>query len=146
MPRITVEKRGRSIEFILHQLSPRNVVKAVSPGASKVIQKLVKKQFVKQADPYGKRWKRKKKRDSGPVLTGKTRQLRRNIDPVVTRTGFGARAATDYASFHQDGTKKKGGGVRMPQRKIFPDFASMPRSWKIALRPVVTKAITDIIK
>ncbi|MEE8306470.1 MAG: hypothetical protein V3R81_04345 [Gammaproteobacteria bacterium] len=140
MPRITVDKRGRSIEQILLRLNQSSVRKAIIPGAAAVVQKLVKKQFVTGVDPYGNRWKRKKVNDGRPVLTGKTRNLRRDISKIIGRSGFGVKVGTDYASFHQDGTKN------MPQRKIVPDFADMPKSWKRALRPIVTVAITKLIR
>ncbi len=141
MARLKVALKGRSIIEILNTLSEANVRKAVAPRAALKIQTLVKQQFAKQQDPYGKRWKRKKIRDGKPVLTGETRQLRRNIDKTVTPRGFGLTAATEYASFHQSGTRN------MPQRKIFPTpLEGLPRKWKKELRPVVVKALDRLVR
>lgn len=123
--RVRVKRRGRETTKILEALSASNVRAVVIPKAALAIQALVRREFVQERDPYGKRWKRKKVPDGRPVLTGETRQLRRNISSRTTTSGFRIHANTPYASFHQSGTG------RMPQRKIFPVSSDgLPRKWK----------------
>ena len=118
-------KNPGGVRKILEGLDGRKIRRTVAKQGSFVIQQMVKRQFATQQDPYGKRWKRKKVPDGRPVLTGETRQLRRNISSRTTTSGFRIHANTPYASFHQSGTG------RMPQRKIFPVSSDgLPRKWK----------------
>lgn len=137
--RIRVRRTGRNTIALLESLNGDNLRKAIAPKAAFQIQKAVKRQFATQRDPYGKRWKRKQKSDGRPVLTGETRQLRRNIGKRVTASGFEVSADTDYASFHNRGTR------HIPQRKIFPvPKRGLPRDWIKILNKISREEIRKL--
>ncbi len=137
--RVKVRRTGPSTIALLANLSERNVRKAIAPRAAFEIQKAVKRQFATQRDPYNKRWKKKQKPDGRPVLTGKTRKLSRNIGKAMTPRGFEVSADTDYASFHNRGTR------HLPQRKIFPQPAQgLPRGWKRILDKISREEIRKL--
>jgi len=139
--RVKVKRTGRGTIATLEALSSSNLVRAIAKRAAFQIQTEVKRQFATQRDPYGKRWKKKQKRDGRPVLTGKTRSLRRNIGKGLTSRGFEVSADTDYASFHNRGTRN------LPQRKIFPQpLEGLPRKWKRILDKIAKDEIGKLTK
>lgn len=141
MATISVKHRGRRLGEILDSIDDRKLRRAISAKAAPKIQSEVKRQFVTQRDPYGKRWKPKKVRDGRPTLTGKTRNLRRNISKLVTTIGFRIDADTPYASFHQRGTKF------LPIRMILPSPAKgLPPKWLKILSKISRAEIVKAIR
>lgn len=66
----------------------------------------VKERWRQQADPYGRRWKPKKRKDGRQILVGKTARLKGGWHVKRTsRGGFTIAPSVDYAGFHQTGTK-----------------------------------------
>ncbi|HEV8246075.1 MAG TPA: hypothetical protein VGP93_09920 [Polyangiaceae bacterium] len=93
---------------------------------------LVKEGWSKQADPYGKRWKGKKRPDGRQVLIGKTARLKGGWHVRRSgRNGFTISPSVDYAGYHQTGTKFA------PQRAMVP-FKSrgLPKPWRAAFEEI----------
>lgn len=92
---------------------------------------LVAEGFANESDPYGKRWKAKKKPDGRSVLVGKTARLRRGWHRKrVSSKGFRIGPAVDYAQYHQESTS------RMVARKMVPDAGRLPGKWSKAFNGI----------
>lgn len=94
---------------------------------------LVKERWRKQADPYGQKWKPKKKRDGRQILVGKTARLKGGWHVKrASRGGFTIAPSVDYAGFHQTGTKF------IPPRRMVPTKArGLPREWRNNLNEII---------
>jgi hypothetical protein len=111
-------------------LLPQRVARDAAPK----LDKLVKQQFARGVDPYGRPWapiklstkKRRKGRKGAPPLTD-TGRLRSGTGVKVTRAGAKLVLGASYGYFSQVGTK------HMPARRIFPQFG-IPAAWREVLR------------
>jgi len=80
--------------------------------------------FRTQTDPYGKRWKPKKRPDGRLTLHGPTHQLKSGWHIERSdKTGFIIAPSVDYAAHHQDPKKGKGGKLKRPRRRMVPTSA-----------------------
>ena len=106
----------------------------VATNAAPKLDRLVKAQFARGVDPYGRAWKpitlatkkRRKGRKGAPPLTD-TSRLRAGTGVRVTRAGARLQLGAPYGYFHQVGTRN------MPARRIFPQFG-LPATWRKVLR------------
>lgn len=112
-------------------LLPQRVAQASAPR----LDRLVKQQFARGVDPYGRPWRpvtqatikrRKKSARGAPPLTN-TRKLRAGTGVKAARFGARLVLGAPWGYFHQTGTK------HMPARRIFPQFG-MPAAWRAVIR------------
>lgn len=113
-------------------------------------QRLYKRDFDKQVDPYGKPWApsfdvaseqyNRKKRFTQKTLI-KTGYLRASGEvEVVNSTGFRFRVYAPYGQFHQTGTR------RIPRRMIVPSSALGLGTWGAPLNRIAVQAIRGLMK
>ena len=142
MPTIRVRNKGKgNVLGKLQAIGGKNLTSASSLMAAKYTLGQVKAGFRKESDPYGSRWARKQKPDGRKVLTGKTKKLKSNFQMRLKMGGgFRIKAATPYASFHQDGTGK------MPARMIFPDSRGLPDKWARKFKSITKAEIKKIAR
>ena len=143
MPTIRIKNnREGNVLAKLKAIGSKNLTSAISLQAAKYTLGQVKAGFRKESDPYGSRWARKQKPDGRKVLTGKTKNLKRNFE-MRRRLGggFSIKAATPYASFHQDGTRNG-----MPARMIFPDSRGLPDKWARKFKSITKAEIKKITR
>lgn len=96
---------------------------------------IVKDGWRNQADPYGKKWKAKKRPDGRQILVGKTARLKGGWHVRrAGKGGFSIAPSVDYAGFHQTGTKF------IPPRRMVPTKArGLPKAWARSLNEIVTE-------
>lgn len=98
---------------------------------------LVKDGFRSSKDPYGEKWKRKKRKDGRKVLSGKTSRLKGGWH--VSKNGKGGATIAPsvvYAAFHQVGTK------RLPARLMVPSAAKgLPDKWARLMEEAAQKVL-----
>lgn len=113
-------------------------LRTMGQGAAEEALDLVREGFAAEKDPYGKRWKRKKRPDGRAVLVGKTANLRRGWHVVRSgRTGFSIAASVKYAGFHQGGTK------HLRARMMVPNASKgLPTKWARAIEDAGAEALT----
>lgn len=94
--------------------------------------------FNSQTDPYGKKWKDKKKPDGRKTLSGKTGDLKTGWHPVeVTEGGFTVAPSVDYAAPHQSPRDGK-----RPRRMMIPDKKKgLPTKWKEVYGEIATETL-----
>jgi hypothetical protein len=94
---------------------------------------LTKEGWRKQANPYGKRWKAKKKRDGRQVLVGRTARLKGGwYVRKANRGGFTIAPSVGYAGYHQTGTKW------MDQRMMVPSAErGLPSEWRDSMNEII---------
>lgn len=92
---------------------------------------LIQEGFDNATDPYGKKWKQKKKADGRMPLHGPTSRLRRGWHAVkVGKDQFEVAPSVDYAAPHQSPKKGLGGQLKRPRRMMVPTTAKgLPSSW-----------------
>ena len=142
MPSIRIKNnREGTVLAKLKAIGSKNLARAISLKAAKYTMGQVKAGFRKESDPYDSRWAPKKVRDGRKILTGKTKKLKRNFElRMKSGGGFRIKAATPYASFHQDGTN------RMPARMIFPDSRGLPDKWARKFKSITKLEIKSITR
>ena len=106
---------------------------------------LTKQAFVKETDPYGKRWKKRKRETKQTrgrkVLSGKTSRLKGGWHVSrVSADGWQMSSSVDYALPHQ--RPKRG---RRPQRAMVPLTGRFPKRWKRPMNDAASDAITDFL-
>lgn len=109
---------------------PRATARAAAPR----LDRLVKSQFSRGCDPYGRPWRpitpetrrRRKGSKSGPPLTD-TGRLRAGTGVKAAQYGAKLVLGAPYGYFAQVGTK------HAPARRIFPQYG-MPAAWSRVLR------------
>lgn len=141
-------------------------LKELSENLAEEALELVAEGFEKEADPYGKKWKRKRSPDGRQVLVGKTARLRRGWHrKSVTAQGFQIAPAVNYAKYHQNGrgpiTAAPGKMLRFqvggqtvfrksvgpaPARKMVPDRGRLPSAWRRSLLAVARTFFTETFK
>jgi phage gpG-like protein len=77
-------------------------------------------QFDREQDPFGNPWAAKKEPDGRKILHGASGKLQRFRITHSSSAGYSIGTAASYFKFHQKGTRKKDGGVRMVARRMLP--------------------------
>jgi phage gpG-like protein len=92
----------------------------------------VAREFETETDPYGKRWKKKKRPDGRKILHGPSGSLRRFRRAAVSPRGYKIGTTAPYLRFHQSGTS------RMAQRRVLPG-KRLPTQLASEFRSIFTK-------
>lgn len=110
-----------------------------SRAMAKATLKLIDQGFQGEKDPYGTRWKKKKKPDGRKTLHGPTGRLRRGWKARgVSRRGFTVAPSVSYAAPHQ--APRRG---RRPRRMMVPDGRrGVPGSWSKIYRKIAGGAVS----
>lgn len=112
------------------------VIKVSLPQMADELLRRTKRGFETERDPYGQRWKPKKRPDGRKTLTGKTRRLRSGWRRVVRGKSFVIYPSVEYAAYHQTGVPSR----NLVRRRMVPSKDSgMPRAWNIALTIIAMK-------
>jgi phage gpG-like protein len=82
--------------------------------------KAIARQFERERNPYGVRWRPKQKPDGRKTLRGPTGKLRRFRKITVNQHGYRVGSEAPYLRYHQKGTS------RMVARKVIPDEQRIP--------------------
>lgn len=110
-------------------------------GAEELLD-LVQQGFDAESNPYGDRWKPKKRDDGRAILVGKTARLRRGWHTKKSdKGGFTIAPSVSYAAFHQRGTKRMSKRMMVPQRS-----SGLPPKWKQALIEVNALVMREHLK
>lgn len=113
----------------------------IADDMSDVALGLVAEGFGRQSDPYGRRWKPKRRADGRPTLRGKTGKLVQWRKAFVNQHGYRITSQAPYAKFHQSGT------TRMVARKMTPDTGRpLPQRWVKALREPYLARMNKLLK
>jgi hypothetical protein len=135
-----IGRLSRAVEELA--LLPQRVAREAAPK----LDRLVKQQFARGVDPYGKAWKpiklstrrrRVKASRGAPPLTN-TRKLRSGTGVSATRAGAKLVLGAPWGYFAQVGTKFA------PARRIFPQFG-IPAPWRQILRDVAREERKKIL-
>jgi len=98
--------------------------------------------FRAETDPYGKRWKAKKRSDGRKVLSGKTSRLKDGWHIVrADRHGWLIAPSVDYALPHQTGSLKGRGKKKRLARRAMVPYKGLPRAYRIALEESAQDAL-----
>lgn len=114
-----------------------DVLTVISKNAAEQLVNNVKQGFRDEKDPYGKPWKKPKKRPDGrKMLSGKTSRLKGGWHVVkASKRGFTIAPSVDYAIFHQKGTRF------IDIRMMVPDgIRGLPPSWAQDINEVAEEA------
>jgi hypothetical protein len=101
--------------------------------------------FRVESDPYGRRWKPKKRRDGRKVLSGKTSRLKGGWHIVrCDGSGWMIAPSVAYAAPHQKpNTNPATGKPYRPRRMMVPDMAlGMPRKYAKVLEEAAQDALS----
>ncbi len=149
MARGGIQLRGPGLKK-LQKLSERlsdisSVKRAIAANQAEEAIDLVKQGFVDETDPYGKRWKKRKretKKTRGrKVLSGKTSRLKGGWHVAeVSSAGFKISPSVGYALPHQKPLKR-----RRPQRAMVPFTNRFPKKWRRPLNDAATEAVTKFL-
>lgn len=113
------------------------LVEAVSAHMAKKSLVLISYGFATETDPYGKRWKKKKRPDGRMILRGPSGRLRGGWRVRLLKKRFVVFPSVDYAAAHQDSRSK-----RLPRRMMVPSRArGLPPRWKAAFRDIALRAL-----
>lgn len=93
--------------------------------------------FDRSVDPYGTPWAEIQR--DGQILVDNG-LLRQSVKSYAYGTDAGVTIGQEYASFHQEGTR------RMPARKMVPDEGSPSRQWDDEIVAVVEDALEVMVK
>lgn len=100
---------------------------ALAKRMAKRMLRLVKKGFRGEHDPWGRRWKRKKRPDGRKVLHGPTGRLRKFKIVRADRRGVQLRAGAEYFKYLN------------PERPMLPGKTDLPKDWQRAFRTTAAK-------
>jgi phage gpG-like protein len=131
-----------SVTFKIKKTVPKTSTEKIKDitlnAIKKASQELVALGFKTETDPYGKRWKKKKKRNGKPTLidSGKMRKSFRYI-PMLSRVKI--TNAQFYATFHLTGTSKM-----VP--RIFVPYGKSSKLWKYYIDKKVRTALAKAFK
>lgn len=146
-------KRLAEVEKLTADLKP--LFRAVSINQAEEVVDLIKQGFREASDPYGKKWKKRKRetrRTRGRmVLSGETSRLKGGWKHTQVRVdGFIVTASVTYATPHQKpkrGGAKGGGRLKRPRRRMIPsEKDGLPRKWSKALNAAANDAINDYFR
>ena len=115
---------------------PRRVAEKAAPGLTKLLQR----QFVQGANPYGRKWR--KLATGAPSHLTESGRLRRGTRAAPLpgrRAGVRILLGAPYAIYHQTGTR------HMPARKILPE-RGMPAAWAAVLRKAMKQAAAEALR
>jgi hypothetical protein len=122
----------------------RELIKVVQRAQAEEGLDLVQQGFSGEEDPYGKKWKDKKKPDGRKNLHGKTSRLRRGWT-IRSDIGMALQASVDYSSHHQN-PRRRGGKLKRPRRMQVPSAKrGMPRKWSKPLNEAAADAISELL-
>lgn len=117
---------------------PDTLMQTVGPIVGETTIDLIQQGFDDEKNPYGEPWAPLKARE-GRILRDRG-LLYRNWHWAVTGGGVEVSSGQEYASFHQDGTKK------MVARKMVPDPGQeLPRHWAEELDAALEEGIAQAI-
>lgn len=112
------------------------LVTATSAAMANETVNLVKDGFRTETDPYGKRWKPKKRRDGRKTLSGETSQLKSGWHVRKnSKAGFLIAPTVAYAAYHQAPRRTS----RLPRRMMVPRGGKLPKPWSDALKEVAVE-------
>lgn len=131
---------GKLDRFIntLERLGDNRTLEKLSKNLCEEALSLTAQGFRDQADPYGSKWRGKKRPDGRAILVGKTARLRRSWHRVrVDSRGFRIATGVTYGSYHQLGTS------RMVARKMVPDPGALPPKWRHAMNQAAREFLSS---
>lgn len=102
--------------------------------------KAISRQFERERNPYGIRWRKKQKPDGRKTLQGPTGRLRRFHKITVNQYGYRVGTDAPYLKYHQKGTS------RMPARKVIPDENRIPGELAREFRKIYTRRMRRLLK
>lgn len=95
---------------------------------------LIKDGFRTETDPYGKKWKPKKKPDGRKTLSGKTSRLKGGWHVKrKSDSSFTVAPSVDYATPHQTGAPSRN---LVPRRMVPTQSRGLPGKWSKAFKEV----------
>lgn len=98
----------------------------------------VRERFRTATDPYGKRWKKKKRPDGRKPLHGPTGRLKAWRVAEANARRIVIRPTVDYAVYHQSAAPRR----VIPRRMMVPDQS---KGWPPALLEECDKVIDDVM-
>lgn len=137
-------KKLRALGVRLENLQP--VKRRIAAAQSEEVIDLINDGFKIEADPYGRRWKRRKRETKltrgRKVLSGQTSRLQRGWHrTALSADGFRISASVEYAIYHQSPRKGK-----RPKRAMVPsENRGFPSKWRKPLTEVAIDAVTDFL-
>jgi phage gpG-like protein len=102
--------------------------------------KAISRQFERERNPYGIRWRKKQKADGRKTLHGPTGKLRRFRKITVNQYGYRVGSDAPYLKYHQSGTS------RMVARKVIPDEQRIPVELSREFRRIYVKRMRRALK
>jgi phage gpG-like protein len=112
----------------------------IADGMADVALGLIAETFGREQDPFGNRWKPKKKPDGRPILRGETNRLQRWRKAFVNQHGYRVASLAPYAGYHQSGTR------RMVARRMAPTGNRLPAHWSSEFRGVFVRRMHSLLK
>lgn len=141
----------KQLEKLTKDVKP--LLRAVSINQAEEAIDLIKQGFNAETDPYGDRWRRRKRENRRTrgrrVLSGETNSLKSGWKVVQVRAdGFIVSASVEYALPHQSPRRGgPGGGLKRPRRMMIPsEKRGLPRTWNKALQATARDAMNDFLK
>jgi hypothetical protein len=136
-------KKLRTLERRIGDIS--TVKRRIAATQSEEALNLIKEGFDNQRDPYGKRWKKRKRETKKTlgrkVLSGETSRLKDFAPKEISSKGFRVSATVDYASPHQKPRQGK-----RPQRMMVPSNGrGFPSAWRRPMNEAAEDAITEFL-
>lgn len=100
----------------------------------------IARQFDRERNPYGVRWRPKKKPDGRKTLRGPTGRLRRFHKITVNQYGYRVGSEAPYLRYHQKGTS------RMVARKVIPDEQRIPGELTREFKRIYAKRMRRVLR
>lgn len=138
-------KKLRKLGVKLNAISKVN--RRIAAAQSEEVLDLINEGFKRQENPYGQRWKKRKretrKTRGRKVLSGITSRLQRGWHRTkLDSSGFTVAASVGYALAHQKPLKR-----RRPQRAMVPiESRGIPKKWRKPLELAASDAIKDFLR
>lgn len=123
------------------------VKKAIAVNQAEEVIDLIKKGFRDEQDPYGRRWKKRRRETTKTagrkVLSGETSRLKAGWKRTrLGPGGFRVSSSVEYAPHHQNPRKGRGGKLKRAQRMMVPSSRrKLGKRWSKALREAATDAL-----